>query len=229
MYNIGYIESKGIPMSKNQEKDLQKIFETFEAKIELDTENMSVIQWQNKNGDMNHSMRFIIDNKKLIVTGDLGSNIFNWAGKGKLNIEWLSDLGEGYLFSKRESKDVTENLWDSDVCLSTAKEEILENEELTKSEAMTKIKELESDLRGEETENEINWANWLNNNGNGEKYFGDDYWESAYNFGINPDIYRHSAILVALKGISDQINNTIPCMETPKTEAETSTFTVPKY
>jgi len=209
-------------MSKRQEKELQDIFKDFEAIVEVDTDNMSVIQWQNKNGDMNHSMRFIIDNKKLIVTGDLGSNIFNWAGNGKLDMQWLSELGSGYFFSKRESKDASEDLWNPNVCKQDAKASITDDDDLSENEKTRKLAALEEGTDYTDYETQANWAAWINKNDNGETHFGSDHWEFSYNLGIDPDIYRHVAIFEALKGIAAQIGPAIKSTLGPMKASETA-------
>ena len=195
---------------------LEKVFKNFKADIEIDTPSTTVINWQNEDGEMNHFMKFIINDKTLIVTGDLGSNIFKWDGKGKLNMDWLSTLSGPYLFGKRISVDKSENLWDSDICYQAAvnslKERIEENDFL-KNTANELKKGLKKELDwGNHTENEYTWAKFLHSE-KGELYFGEDYWEYGFSLGKEEEPYRHAAIMFAIKEIAAQLKDKKPEIE----------------
>ena len=154
-------------------------------------------------------MEFIINGSTLIVTGDLGSNIFSWGGDRKLDLEWLSNLNLSYFFQKRVAVDTSEVLWDGEICrnkaLDTVEERAIE-EEMSPQEIQDAVSEFkeETDFTGC-FETREDWLVWLRKYDHGETFFGEE-WYWASDLGNDDEPYRHVAILEALKMISEQLS-----------------------
>ena len=67
-------------MQKNKLAMCKRIFKDFQAKKLVDDKNFLVIDWKNKNGSGEYSIRYTLDIEKgnFIVTGDVGYCIASW-------------------------------------------------------------------------------------------------------------------------------------------------------
>lgn len=67
-------------MQKNKLAMCKRIFKDFQAKKLVDDKNFLVIDWKNKNGSGEYSIRYTLDIEKgnFIVTGDAGYCIASW-------------------------------------------------------------------------------------------------------------------------------------------------------
>lgn len=67
-------------MQKNKLAMCKRIFKDFQAKKLVDDKNFLVIDWKNKNGSGEYSIRYTLDMEKgnFIVTGDVGYCITSW-------------------------------------------------------------------------------------------------------------------------------------------------------
>lgn len=67
-------------MQKNKLAMCKRIFKDFQAKKLVDDKNFLVIDWKNKNGSGEYSIRYTLDMEKgnFIVTGDVGYCIASW-------------------------------------------------------------------------------------------------------------------------------------------------------
>ena len=68
-------------MQKNKLAMCKRIFKDFQAKKLVDDKNFLVIDWKNKNGSGEYSIRYTLDIEKgnFIVTGDVGYCIASWS------------------------------------------------------------------------------------------------------------------------------------------------------
>lgn len=73
----------------------KKHFENHKAKLVIDTEDFTVIDWRNADGSSNYYVNFFVDKRRgsLHVDGDLGSSIATWYNRLK-----ISDL-KSYIYN----------------------------------------------------------------------------------------------------------------------------------
>jgi len=199
----------------NREEQIRKAFENHTVKHQEIAHNMHVYQWQNKNGSGDLYMQFLVDHKRLIVTGDLGSHIFKFEVDGKLNIHWLANLDLDYLLEKREAVAVGEDTWNMDVCEQKALQYIQEHLDddqdyysyISLEDDKTLFEEYQEDIEFTDAYlNRCTWSKWLDTYG--EKYFGDNCWEFVLDWG-ETTTFGQEAILVALKMISERLEASI--------------------
>ena len=67
-------------MQKEKREMCQQKFKDFEAIKVAENEQILVMDWKNKNGYSEYSIRYMLDKEKgnLIITGDLGAGIASW-------------------------------------------------------------------------------------------------------------------------------------------------------
>lgn len=89
-------------MQKNKLAMCKRIFKDFQAKKLVDDKNFLVIDWKNKNGSGEYSIRYTLDIEKgnFIVTGDVGYCIASW----------YNHLTPDNLFQYTRSQDFRSNL-----------------------------------------------------------------------------------------------------------------------
>lgn len=80
-------------------EEIKRRFKDHELTEVLNTENIKVFNFRNKNGDSNCFQRWIIDRGTLIVTGDNYSSIYRW-NDSSISLKFLAGCNLGYFSEK---------------------------------------------------------------------------------------------------------------------------------
>ena len=92
-------------MKKREERIRElsrRSFSEHKATVRVDTTDLTVIEWRNKNGSSNYYVQYIIDKKNgdIYISGDLGSCVSSWYGRMLLEEAVSRTQNIGYWMSK---------------------------------------------------------------------------------------------------------------------------------
>lgn len=159
---------------------IKSSFANHQAKIKeyisSDEKNdkIKILKWADPKTST-YSIKYIIDNNVLFVSGDLGFAVYRWTSC--VDFEWLADLSIDYFCSKCEASEKGHKYF--------------EWENFRTSRGMSEI------------ENKEGWIEWCCEEGE-EVFQTTDYWEWAYDIGDVIHIRCHYH-LIGLKMAMEQL------------------------
>lgn len=169
-------------MYDERKQKARERFRDFVATEVLRNDQFFIVDWRNKNGSGEYSVRYLLDIEKgnFIVTGDLGDSVASWFNRvtPKNLKNYINDIG--YCMGKFQttSDQYTHNWCDVREDLKALKEETLsENPSLYRDEVdedFTKMQEILEDIDLDRQDTYPEELTELF-----EKY-NDDWWESDF-------------------------------------------------
>lgn len=115
-------------------------------------------------GTGNCRMRFdIIDERNLVVTGDLGDAIYAWSGK--VHFRWLSRLDLHYFLGKCQASEVGREFrqWDGQTARETIDRHVAEIDDLERRRRAQELLHNEHGYSALES-SQHEWARWADDN-----------------------------------------------------------------
>ena len=180
--------------------------------IENELGNMKVFNFK-KPDSRNYSIRYMFDGSRLIVTGDLGTAIYEWSGE--VSLENLAGMNIGYFNGKCEASSEGKKEWKQEDAIIDLDEhfkdnylesykEFEENDDITEEyqEKFDRVSEIIEELKSN-AEDEISYIAYARESDIHE--IEQDAWEWIYNVG-NTIPYRHKLHLLGIKLINRRLN-----------------------
>lgn len=185
---------------KTLEREMREMWFKDHRAVHTGSEgNMELLTWC-KPGNSNYRIDYIMHNRYLIVTGDLGCAMYWWSGENDLR--WVSQCSLGYFASKCEASENGRGYkeFNAEHLRSQIEHELTSREE-NNDQDTTRIKFM--DIRGFDYIYDMyEWIGWIQ--ANGEEVFGCDYWEIGLDgMRLNPRCESH---LIGLKMAFEQID-----------------------
>jgi hypothetical protein len=159
----------------------KKKFENFEPHVIESNDTVQIIEWSNKNGSFEYRIRFIFDinTGNMFVSGDLGSAVFQFTEKARLEeISRYSDFN--YFQEKMQcTTDITE--YDSEYARLQLEENLGLENDINEPDIQTLIHEIMQEV--DQYDGHPVYSDYVIDK---LKDCDEDYWEWLYGIGILP-------------------------------------------